>query len=161
MALNSASRLTNIHDALDTYLDTLGFSVHRHGVRRFIPPVTAPWIRAHYGLLGMQRRAYRQVADTEVGDELIGTVDLVLAQHARTYATRYTLAATRDTVVAAFPPGGLIPVYDADDGDRPQIGHVYIDGVHEQFLDDGGTTGLVQHALTIRVRYIEATTQPW
>ena len=160
MTINVAGLLDNVQQSLDAYIATFGYSVHQHGVRRFVPPMTDPWIRARYDLLAMTRHPYRQVSLTEVGDELQGTVEVTICQHARTFTQRYTLASTRDTVVAFLIPSRTIPINDYAAGGT-QVGVLVIYDLGERLLDDGAVSGLVQHSISVHTRYIEAATQPF
>lgn len=163
MALNAAGTLVNLYYSLDLHLDALeglGYPVHRHGMRRFVPPATGAWVRARFDLLPLERRFYRQVSNTEVGDELRGMLDLIVAEHARTFTQRYTLAAARDTVVALFPPSGTLPIRESGGDEHPQVGTLYLDTLGERLLDDGARSGLVQHSISVSVRYLAAYSTP-
>ena len=153
----------NIYYSLDLHLDALvvlGYPVQFHGVRRFVPPATGAWVQARYDLLPMSRHFYRQVSDTELGDEIQGTIELTLAEHARTYTQRYTLAAARDAVVAIFSPSGVVSIRDSAGDEHAKIGALYFDTLSERMLDDGSRSGLVQHSISVATRYIEAYSTP-
>ena len=179
MALLTAGALENIYAALDTYLTqelvvTAGLSVRLHGVRRFVPPVDAPWIEAHYGFMGLQSQFLRQTGGTlpsvrlpgydesVYGTERRGHLQLNCFQRARFFSTRYTTAHMRDVVVNAFPDGAILPVYDVtvphDAGD-PLVGNVIVSDTTEQVIDDGMRSGLIQHTIEVQTRYIERYTR--
>ena len=160
MTINVAGLLDNVQQSLDAYLGALGYAVHQHGVRRFVPPTTEAWIKVRYDLLQTTRQFYRQVSLTEVGDEVRGTLELTLCQHARTFTQRYTLAAVRDAVMAALTPSDIVPINDYTGGGA-QVGVLLLYTVSERLLDDGGESGLVQHSMSVETRYIEAATQPF
>lgn len=168
MALTTAGSLTNIYAALDQYLTEQlvtagGLSVRLHGQRRFIPPVDDPWVEAHYQFLGLQSLYQRQVGPSLYGTERQGLLQLNIFQRARVYTTRYTIASARDQVVTAFPEGGIVPVYDnasADEqGTVPQVAVIILDGLTEHGQDDGKMTGVMQHIVQCKTRYLEEFTR--
>ena len=168
MALTTAGSLVNVYAAWDTYLTAQlvtagGLSVRLHGVRRFIPPVDDPWVEAHYQFLGAGGQYQRQIGPSLYGTERHGFLQLNLFQRARVYTTRYTIASARDRVVAAFPEGGIVLVYDdasADiNGVAPQVAVIIIDELTEQSQDDGKYTGVMQHVITVATRYLEEYTR--
>ena len=168
MALLAAGSLENVYYALDTYLHThlvlaAGLDVRLHGVRRFIPPVDAPWIEAHYDFLGLQsdfRRQTGRYADDALiyATERQGNLQLNIYQRARLWSTRYTTAAARDAVIAAFPEAGLIPIPDSTGGTDAQ-GMLILDGCQEHVQDTGIQSGIIQHVVQIKTRYLEHYTR--
>ena len=178
MALLAAGSLANIYAALDAYLTeqlvtSAGFALRLHGVRRFVPPIDAPWVEAHYGFLGLQAQFLRQTGGTIAsarwpgydesvyGTERRGYLQLNLYQRARFFMQRYTTAAMRDVVVGSFADGTILPVYDIV-GERTAelVGNIIADGIdNEHVLDDGLKSSVIQHVLQIRTRYLERYTR--
>ncbi len=179
MPLLAQGKLQNIYDGLDRWLTAelttkTGLMVRAHGVRRFVPPVDDPWVEAHYDFLGMQSQFLRQAGGTRdtgrfpgyddavYATERRGQLQLNLFQRARFFATRYVTAIARDKVVAAFPDGTVIPIYDvASGGDTgaPLAGNIITSDITEHVLDDGLRSGLIQHVVLIDTRYLELYTR--
>ena len=170
-----AANLENIYASLDQYLaDHLLFSdgspvaLRLHGVRRFIPPVDLPWIEAHYDFLGLQNRFANRVSRTSAGLAVLarepsGYLQLNCYQRARSFATRYLLASTRDLIVGAFPEGELIEIRGYESTNTPATmeieGHIVIDGIQEHHIDTGINSGVVQYVVQIKTRYLELYTR--
>lgn len=170
MALLAAGSLTNVYGSLDLYLqaalvDAQGqpLALRLHGVRRFVPPVEDPWIEAHYDFLGLSAAFQRQIGGSILGTHRQGYLQLNLYQRARVFTTRYTTAGMRDLVVAAFPDGGIAPIYDLSVADAntpaPVVGAFILDGVQEHVLDTGQQSGIIQHVLQVATRYLEHFTR--
>ena len=168
MALLAAGRLENVYRSLDTYLQTqlidgAGLVVRLHGTRRFVPPVDAPWVEVAYDFLGLRSAFRRQIGGSVFATERQGTLQLDIFQRARVFTTRYTTAAARDLVVAAFPEGHLIPVYDiagaAPDTPYIHVGTLALDDLQEHVQDTGLRSGVVQHVLQVATRYLEHFTR--
>lgn len=168
MAILAEGSLVNIHGSLDRYvteylIDVAGLSVRLHGVRRFVPPTDDPWVEVHYDFLGLQS-AYRRQTGRWADDALIeaterqGNLQLNIYQRARLWATRYTTAAARDLVMAAFPEGKVLQIY-GDAGVGEPIGALILDGAQEHVQDQGMQSGLTQHVIQIRTRYLEHYTR--
>lgn len=161
MPLAAAGSLANMEQSLDLYLyNTLevqeGLAVHYFGDRRFIPPETAPWVHANYGNLNLQRQlGGRQVDNQHYGSLLLGSLDLVLAQHARNWPDRYRLSAVRDCVIPYFSEGVSIPVYDVPNDTATRIAEIQCLTLNENWLDDGSVTGLVQWGIQVGTRWLE------
>lgn len=173
MALLAHGSLTNVYASLDRYLteqfvDTALLVVRLHGVRRFVPPTDDPWLEAHYGFLGLQGHYRRQIRGLPSGEDVLGIhreghLQLNLFQRARVFAQRYTTAAGRDLVVSAFPESGMMGIYDyinqAPDAAPAQVGLVIWEGIEEHCADDGYQSGLTQHVIQVRTRYLEQYTR--
>lgn len=165
MALLDAGSLVNVYNSLDRYLETrLGsvITLRLHGTRRFVPPVDDPWLEAHYDFLGLQSEYRRQTgrwSDMALvhATERQGNLQLNLYQRARLWATRYTTAAMRDLVMAQFPEGGLVQIVDLTTEEN--VGMLVLDGSQEHVQDHGMQSGLIQHVIQIRTRYLEQYTQ--
>lgn len=175
MALLAGGLLQNVYASIDAYLqehllDAEGnaITVRLHGVRRFVPPVDAPWVEAHYDFLGIQSQYRRQMgslAGVSIhSTERQGHLQLNIFQRARVFSTRYTTAAVRDLVVAVLPEGHLLSIRDYAhqvEGTTPdQVGLLVIDGLNEQVLDTGMRSGVIQHMVQCRTRYLEPFTRP-
>ena len=168
MALLAGGKLDNVYASLDRYVtiqlvDSAGFAVRLHGVRRFVPPVDDPWIECHYDFLGLQESFRRQIGGGAFGVERQGYLQLNCYQRTRVFTQRYTTARMRDTVVGAFPEGSFIPVYDfageAPDTPPEEVALVVIDGLQEHVQDTGLRSGIMQHVLQVRTRYLEHFTR--
>ena len=168
MALLPAGTLTNVYASLDVYLQNqlvvaAGLAVRLHAGRRFVPPVDDPWVECHYDFLGLQNAFRRQIGRGVLATERQGYVQLNVYQRARVFRTRYTTVQARDAVVAAFPEGGLIAVYDVTDAlpdtDLDRVGVVIIDGTQEHVLDVGLKSGITQRVVQIATRYLEHFTR--
>ena len=176
MALLVSGSLANVYAALDAYLTqelavNAGFALRLHGVNRFIPPIDAPWIEAHYDFLGLQSQFLRQTGgsiasarrpgydESIYGTHRLGHLQLNLYQRARVFTTRYTTAAMRDVVVGAFPDTTVIPVYELGETGQTLVGNVQTGDVTEQVIDTGYQSGVIQHALIIQTRYMERYTR--
>lgn len=165
MTILSAGSLANVYASLDAYLTaTLSpvITVRLHGVRRFIPPVDDPWVEVHYDFLGLQSEFRRQTgrwADDQLiqATERQGNLQLNIYQRARVWATRYTTASARDLVMAAFPEGKVLHIYDSDG--IAIVGALICDGTQEHVQDHGMMSGLVQHVIQVRTRYLEHYTR--
>lgn len=161
MTILAAGSLVNIQGSLDVYITTAipGLAVRLHGVRRFVPPVDDPWVEVHYDFLGLQS-AYRRQTGRWADDQLIqaterqGNLQVNIYQRARLWATRYTTAVARDLVMAAFPEGTVIHIYD-NGGSGDGVGALIFDGSQEHVQDQGMRSGLTQHVIQIRTRYLE------
>ena len=165
-----AAGLINVYLSIDAYLtanmvnaDGSAISLRLHGVRRFVPPTSDPWIEAHYDFLGLQNE-FRNRDGMGTGVPILATeksgyLQLNLYQRAINFTQRYLTSTIRDTVVAVFPEGGLIPIahYDglAFEGTPAPEGWVVIDGVQEHVQDTAIHSGVIQHILRIATRYIE------
>lgn len=165
-----AAGLINVYLSIDAYLtanmvnaDGSSIALRLHGVRRFVPPTSDPWIEAHYDFLGLQNtfknRDGMGTGPPILASEKSGYLQLNLYQRALTFAQRYVTSVIRDTVVAAFPEGGLIPVLHYDGliaGETPdKEGFVIIDGVQEHVVDTAIHSGVIQHIVQVQTRYIE------
>ena len=168
MALLAAGSLGNVYASLDLYLQTrlmdgAGLAVRLHGVRRFVPPIDDPWVETHYDFLGLQSDFRRQIGAGVLATERQGYVQLNVYQRARVFTTRYTTAAARDLVVAAFPEGGLVPIYDVSGAvpDTPytEAGVLILDGIQEHVQDTGIRSGIIQHVVQVVTRYLEHFTR--
>ena len=172
MALLAAGSLQNIYASLDAYLTTklvteAGLALQLHGVRRFIPPTETPWVEVFYDFLGMQSQFRRQTGAYH-NDRLVlateqhGYLQCDIYQRARFWATRYTTAAARDAVVSALPESGIILVYDyasGQDHTSEEVGAIILDGKTEYVADQGLTSGIIQHVIQVRTRYLETYVQ--
>ena len=165
MALLAAGSLANVYASLDLYLQTSlvdaqgqPIALRLHGVRRFVPPVDAPWVEAHYEFLGLTGDFQRQVGGGIFGTHRRGFLQLDLYQRARVFTTRYVTAGMRDLVVAAFPEGGIVPIYDLS-GTLLEVGSLILDGIQEHVQDTGQQSGIIQHVLQVGTRYLEEFTR--
>jgi len=167
MEVLAHGNLVNIYGSLDAYIENaLGnaITIRFHGVRRFIPPVDDPWLEVHYDFLGLQSEFRRQTGRWN-DDKLIqaterqGNLQLNVYQRARVWATRYTTAAARDLVMGAFPEGLVMNVYDYSRLHGPRVGSLIFDGSQEHVQDQGMQSGLIQHVIQIRTRYLEMFTR--
>ena len=173
MALLAHGSLANVYASIDRYLqeqfvETALLVVRLHGVRRFVPPVDDPWLEAHYGFLGIQEQYRRQIRGLPTGEDVFGIhrdgyLQLNLFQRARVFPTRYTTAAARDSVVAAFPEAGMLQIYDytgqAPDTAPAPVGLLIFDGIQEHVADEGYQSGIIQHVLQVSTRYLEQYTR--
>lgn len=168
MAVLAAGSLQNVYASLDLYLQaklvtSAGLSVRLHGMRRFIPPVDDPWVEAHYDFLGLQSAFRRQVTRGALATERQGHVQLDIFQRVRVFTTHYTTAVARDRVVAAFPEGAILKIYDvAGVGiDQPyvEVGALILDEITEHVADTGQKSGMIQHVLLVATRYLEQFTR--
>lgn len=170
MALLAAGSLENVYASLDLYLQTslvdaagVPLALRLHGVRRFVPPVDAPWVEAHYDFLGLTADFQRQIGGSVFGTHRRGFLQLNLYQRARVFTTRYLTAGMRDLVMSAFPDGGVIPIYDVSQPDAlltlNAVGSFILDGVQEHVQDTGQQSGVIQHVLQIATRYLEHFTR--
>jgi len=159
--------LANIYGSLDAYIENaLGslLTIRLHGVRRFVPPVDDPWVEVHYDFLGLQSEFRKQTGRWH-DDKLIhaterqGNLQLNIYQRARYWATRYTTAAARDLVMGAFPEGYVMHVHDMAQKPDSQVGALIFDGSQEHVQDQGMQSGLIQHVVQIRTRYLEMFTR--
>lgn len=159
--------LANVYYALDRYcaeqLPTL--TIRPHNTRRFIPPVDDPWVETHYDFLGLsgefRRYITKSAQDNVYGIERQGYLQINIYQRARTFATRVTLAAARDTVVAAFPESQAIGVYNYTGGNTVDvIGQIIIQGIQEHSQDNGMRSGVPCHVVQVLTRYLEYYTRP-
>lgn len=161
MPLAVAGSLTMVEQSMDLYLSrTLeaqeGLAVHYFGDRRFIPPETAPWVYATYGNLTLQRQlGGRQVDHLHYGSLLLGSLDLVIAQHARNWPDRYRLSAVRDAIIPYVSEGVSIPIYDVPNDVETKIAEIQCLTLNETYLDDGSVTGLVQWGIQVGTRWLE------
>jgi len=168
MTLAAYSTLANLHASLDAYLastlaDTEGLALVRHGVARFIPPSAAAWVAVRFDELAGERRFYRQVTSSQVGTEVQGVLRLCVLQQTRLWDTRYTLTSARDAVVKHFPESGLIPLKDYSERGAEaasQVGVLLLDGLEETLVDDGRQSGLIQHEIRVRCRYLDVVSAP-
>lgn len=174
MALLAEGALANVYASLDRYLaeqfiETALLVVRLHGVRRFVPPVDAPWLEAHYAFLGLQGHYRRQIRGLSGGEDVFGIhrdgyLQLNLFQRARIFTQRYTTAAGRDVVVNAFPEAGMIGIFDyvnqIPDTTPVRIGVLQWNGITEACVDDGYQSGVTQHMLQVQTRYLEQYTRP-
>ena len=168
MALLAAGSLQNVYAALDAHITAqlvteAGLTVRLHGERRFIPHTDAAWVEVHYDFLGLQsdfRRQTGRYADEALiyATERQGNLQLNIYQRARVWATRYTTAEARDAVIAAFPEGGLIPIPDSVGGTDAQ-GMLILDGTQEHVQDTGIQSGIIQHVIQVKTRYLEHYTR--
>jgi hypothetical protein len=168
VALDASGTLANVYGSLDTYIQTNldgtgGFAIQYHGQRRFVRPSDDPWIEVHYDFLGLQAQYKRHVGGDRFGTERRGYLQLNCYQRIRVFTQRYVTASMRDTVVAVFPEGGLIPVYDItgapSTGDPDHVGTVIIDGLQEHVVDTGYRSGVMQHLVQVSTRYLEIFTR--
>ena len=168
MAVLAAGSLTNVYGSLDIYCqanlaDEAGLTVRLHGVSRFVPPVDDAWVEVHYDFLGLQGAFRRQVGRGQLATERQGFLQCDIFQRARVFTTRYTTAAARDLVVAAFPEGGIITIYDvtgaAPDTPYEAVGALIVDGLQEHVQDTGLRSGVIQHVVQIQTRYLEHFTR--
>jgi hypothetical protein len=140
-----------------------GLTLRLHGTRRFIPPVDDPWVELHYDFLGLQSEFRRQTGRWN-DDKLIqaterqGNLQCNIYQRARQWATRYTTATARDLVMSAFPEGTVIHIY-AESGTGAEVGALILDGSQEHVQDQGMQSGLIEHVIQIRTRYLEHFTR--
>ncbi|HEY5868960.1 MAG TPA: hypothetical protein VI542_25935 [Candidatus Tectomicrobia bacterium] len=168
MTLLAVGSLQNVYAALDAYITThlitdAGLAVRLHGIRRFMPPADAAWVEVHYDFLGLQgdfRRQTGRYADDALiyATERQGNLQLNIYQRARVWATRYTTAEARDAVIAAFPEAGLIPIPDSVGGTEAQ-GMLILDGSQEHVQDTGIQSGIIQHVVQVKTRYLEHYTR--
>ena len=166
MTVLAAGSLVNIQTSLDAYITAQipTLTVRLHGVRRFIPPTDAAWVEVHYDFLGLQSEFRRQTGRWN-DDKLVqaterqGNLQLNIYQRARQWATRYTTAAARDLVMNAFPEGQVIHIYDYGDTPGMIVGALIFDGVQEHVADKGMLSGLIQHVIQVRTRYLEHETR--
>jgi hypothetical protein len=168
MALLAAGSLTNVYASLDLYLQsqlvtTAGLTVRLHGVRRFVPPIDTPWVEAHYDFLGLQQVFQRHAGAGQFATDRQGYLQLNIFQRMLVFPQRYTTAAARDLVIAAFPEGGLLPIYDvagaAPNSDPVQVGDMIIDGTKEHVIDTGIRGPVTQHVVQVDTRYLEFFTR--
>ena len=175
MALLVGGLLQNVYLSLDVYLavnlldvDGIPIAIHQHGIRRFVPPVDAPWIETHYDFLGIQsdyRRQMGSIAGVSIhSTERRGYLQLNIYQRARIFTQRYTTAATRDLVVAALPEGHCIAIRDyvhaVGDVVPDDVGVLILDGVTEHVIDTGFQSGMTQHLVECVTHYLEPFTRP-
>ena len=164
MPVLDAGSLVNVYGSLDTYITLrlaleAGLSVRLHGSRRFVPPIDDPWVEIHYDFLGLQstfRRQTGRYADDQLvqATERQGNLQCNIYQRARFWATRYTTATARDVVMGAFPEGTVIHIY-ANGGTGDVVGALILDGAQEHVQDQGMQSGLIEHVIQIRTRYLE------
>lgn len=169
MAILSGS-LANVYASLDQYLtanllfsDGAAVPLRLHGVRRFVPPATAPWIEAHYDFLGLNSVFMNRVGVTGGGVPRIATqregyLQLNCYQRARSFSTRYTTSMIRDLVIGAFPEGEIITILDYVGTQEPD-GSLIIDGTQDHVADNGLHSGVVQHVVQVSMRYLEIFTR--
>lgn len=165
-----AGSLTNIYQSLDAYLtanllfsDGAAVPLRPHGVRRFVPPVTAPWVEAHYDFLGLNSVFMNRVGVTGAGVPRIATerqgyLQLNCYQRARSFATRYTTGTIRDIVIGIFPEGEIITIWDYAGTQEPD-GSLIIDESKEHVADNGLHSGIIQHVIQVSMRYLEIFTR--
>src|SRR6266853_6133377 len=159
--------LQNVYQSLDVYLtanllfsDGSPISIRLHGIRRFIPPQTLPWVEAHYDFLGLNDTFMNRVGMTGAGVPRIATqregyLQLNCFQSARSFTTRYTTSMMRDLVVGQFLDGELIDIHDYSTDPPGQDGWIVVDGVKDHVVDTGLHSGVIQHVVQIATRYLE------
>lgn len=163
--------LANVYASLDAYLqasllfsDGSAIALRLHGVRRFVPPATDPWIEVHYDFLGLNSVFMNRVGLTGAGmpriaSERQGYLQLNCYQRARAFATRYTTAVIRDITIGAFPEGELIAVCDYTTDPPTPDGWIVADGIQDHVADTGLHSGIVQHVIQVKTRYLEISTR--
>ena len=172
MALLPHGALANVYPSLDRYLqeqfvDTGLLVVRLHGVRRFVPPVDAPWLEAHYGTVAIRNVYRRQIRGLPTGEDVFGVqregyVQLNLFQRARVFTTRYTTALARDLVANAFREASMMQIYNyleqAPDAAPDPVGLLVFDGLQDHVADEGDRSGVIQHVVQVQTRYLEQYT---
>jgi hypothetical protein len=112
------------------------------------------WVVIDY-LFGV-RHGWGGIVGTRYGAQAHGFITLNLCINRDTLTNVYAMAALRDTVATYVQRGQVIPLKDYDTGGTPTIGAICCGESTEAVVDDGTTTGLLVHAISVACTYTEA-----
>ena len=134
--------------------------VHYFGRRRFVPPISDPWIRFDFGSLGVRSEYAHVVGRNENGQRIYGRhvegfILIYINIHARNFTDEYRVTDTLDIIAKYFTDARHVPIFDYTGGTLAQIGTIHIINTNDTTTDDAETSGVVTRLVFVHTNYLE------
>ena len=138
-------------------------SIHYFGRRRFVPPISDPWIRFDFGSLGISEEYlhYSGRDNTNKRQYAIHINGFIIAHiniHARIFDAEYRITDTLDIISKYFTDSRHVPILDYVGGGLGEIGTLHITDISDHTTDDGEQTGIITRIVFINTNILEVYT---